>query len=281
MAVLIYKSQCRAAASVQNVGYILRENACATWGTHNLDEVISSKTDALSYADRRVWEEEMRSMNGAAERRNHQRMELTFPEESNPDRALEAAKNFLKQEFPNAKCILAAHVNTKNLHVHVWLDCRKTDGKKLHVPNAQYKTLDDRFAKFADQLYGTNYAEQFKAKKLANITERETLKHTGRSSEVVRPQNLRWKKRKESYNQNEQRSTNIGKHITTDAGRRIVESKQRIAETEQLDRRNRNQSELERIGRSGMERIGREDGQTRSDPTRTLEQTPKKTRLTR
>ncbi len=266
---------------MQNVSYILREDACATWGTHNLEEVISSKAGALSYAERRVWEEGMRSLHGAAERRNHQRMLLTFPEESNPDRALEAAKNFLKQEFPEAKAILAAHGNTKIMHVHVWMDNRKTDGKKIHLSNAQYKTLDDRFAKFADRLYGTNYAEQFKAKKMANISAREAFKRAGRNSEVVRKQNLTWKKRKESYNQNEQRTANIGKHITTDAGRRIVESKQRIAETEQLDRRNRNQFELERIGRSGMERIGREDDRTRNNPISTPQQTPEKPRFNR
>jgi uncharacterized protein YdcH (DUF465 family) len=280
MGVLNYKTNCRAAASVQNVSYILREDACAVWETYNIEE-IKSKTDALSYAERRAWEEELKPLNGAAERRNHQRMELTFTEETDPDRALAVAKNFLKQEFPEAKCIIAAHVNTKNLHVHVWMDCRKTDGKKVHLRNAQFKTLDDRYAKLTDQIYGTNYAEQFKAQKIANMNEREMLKATGRSSEIVRKQNLTWKIRKEASIKNEQRTTLSGKHITSAAGRTINESSRRIAEIEQLDRRNRNQSELERIGRSGMERIGRENDRTGSNPIRTPEQTPKKARLTR
>ncbi len=265
---------------MQNVSYILREDACVVWETHNLEEV-KSKTDALSYAERRAWEEEMRSLNGAAERRNHQRMELTFPEESNPDRALAVAKNFLKQEFPEAKCILATHKNTKNMHVHVWMDNRKTDGKKVHLSNAQYKTLDDRYAKFTDRIYGTNYAEQFKAKKMANISERETLKRAGRNSEVMRPQNLAWKKRKEGNLKNEQRTTLSGKHITSAASRAINESSRRIAEIEQLNRRNRNQSELERIGRSGMERIGRENDRTRSNSIPAPQQTPEKSGFNR
>jgi hypothetical protein len=249
---------------VQNVSYILREDACATWGTHNLEEVIS-KSHALSYANRRSWEEEMRSLNGAAERRNHQRMVLTFPEESNPDRALEAAKNFLKQEFPEAKCILAAHGNTKNMHVHIWMDNRKTDGKKVHLSNAQYKTLDDRFAKFADRLYGTNYAEQFKAQKLANISERETLKRAGRSSEVVRKQNLTWKKRKKGNLKDEQGTVAIGKHITSAARRIINESSRRIDGIKQLLEYG-NQLELARIGRAGLERKRRSNDQQSGNP---------------
>jgi hypothetical protein len=265
---------------VQNVTYILREDACATWGTHNLEEVIS-KSHALSYADRREWEEDMRSLNGAAERRNHQRMVLTFPEESNPDRALEAAKNFLKQEFPNAKAVLAAHGNTKIMHVHVWMDNRQTDGKKLHVPNAQYKTLDNRFAKYADRLYGTNYAEQFKAKKIANISERETLKTAGRSSEIVRKQNLTWKKRKEENAKTEQRTARITESIIEAASRvinessRIInESSRTINELKQLNEYG-NQLELARIGREGSERKRRINAGQGTNPIQPTPETKK------
>jgi hypothetical protein len=264
MAVLTYNSKCRAAASVQNVSYILREDACATWGSHNLEEVIS-KSHALSYADRRAWEEEMRSLNGASERRNHQRMVLTFPEESNPDRALAAAKNFLKQEFPEGKAILAAHGNTKIMHVHVWMDCRKTDGKKLHVPNAQYKTLDDRFAKYADRLYNTNYAEQFKAQKIANISERETLKAAGQSSKIVRKQNSTWKKRKEANAKNEQRTARITESIIEAASRVINESARTIDGIKQINQYG-NQLELARIGREGSERKRRSNDPQGGNP---------------
>jgi hypothetical protein len=264
---------------VQNVSYILREDACATWGTHNLEEVIS-KSHALSYADRRAWEEEMRSLNGAAERRNHQRMVLTFPEELNPDRALEAAKNFLKQEFPEAKCILAAHGNTKNMHVHVWMDNRKTDEKKLHVPNAQYKTLDDRFAKYADRLYNTNYAEQFKAQKIANITERETLKAAGRSSEIVRKQNLTWKKRKQGNLKNEQRTIDIGERITSAASGIINRSARTIDGIKQINQYG-NKLELARIGREGSERKRRSNDQQGTNPIRPPQETKKQPRRNR
>jgi hypothetical protein len=257
---------------VQNVAYILREDACATWGTHNLEEV-NSKSHALSYAERRTWEEEMRSLNGASERRNHQRMMLSFPEELNPDRALEAAKNFLKQEFPEAKCLLAAHGNTKIMHVHVWMDCRQTSGKKLHVPNAQYKTLDNRFAKYADRLYGTNYAEQFKAKKIENISERETLKHAGQSK-IVRKQNLTWEKRKEGNLKYEQRTVDIGKRITSAASRIINESGRRIAEIKQLNEYG-NKLELARIGREGSERKRRINAGQGTNPIQPTPETKK------
>ncbi len=263
MAILTYKTNCRGASSVANTAYILREDACAEWETYNLEE-IKTKAKALSYVERRAWEEDLKPLHGR-ERRNHQRLLLTFPEESNPKEALENARKFLKQEFPNAKAILSAHTNTENLHVHIWLDVRQTNEKKIHLTNSTYKTLDDRYAKFCDEIYGTNYAEQFKAKKLENINNRELLKSTGKENEIVRNQNLNWKNRKQGEIKNEQRSTNIGKHITTSASRIINESARKINEYKQLDEHNRNQSELERIGRSGMEQIGRSNA--KGNPT--------------
>ena len=275
MAVLIYKSNCRAAASVQNVSYILREDAAAVWGTHNLEDV-QTKMDALSYAERRAWEEEMRPLNGAAERRNHNRLELTFASETNPDRALAVAKDFLKQEFPEAKAILAAHGNTKKMHIHAWIDIRKTDGKKVHLSNSQYKTLDSRYAKFMDKIYGTNYAEEFAAKKLANINERERLKAVGRRP--VRKQNLTWKKRKEANTKNEQRTTRITESIIEAASRTIDESSRRIAEFEQINSWNRNKSELERIGRSGLERKRSDHDQPGPNSIQSADQNPQRPR---
>jgi hypothetical protein len=170
MAVLIYKTNCRAAASVKNVSYILRENACYVWAAQNID--VHSKTEALSYAERREWEESLKPVRGGGEPRNHTRLQLSFASETNPDRAMHAARIFFKRTFPEARAILAAHTDTANLHVHIWIDNRLENGKKLHLPRAKYKSLRSSWTKFTDEIYATKYEAQF-----TDISRTRTTKH--------------------------------------------------------------------------------------------------------
>jgi hypothetical protein len=250
MAILVYKTNCNAAASVANVSYILRASACHEWSSQNLE--LQSRTDALSYAERRQWEEDLRPLNGAAQRRNHQRMELSFVNETNPQRALEIAESFVKRKFPEARAILAAHTNTENLHVHVWLDNRTINNKKVHLSNSQYKNLGDHWAKFTDRIYGTNHAEQFQAKRLQNIAESQELQSHSRSTEIVRTQNIGWKIKKERELQNEQGRIISGERITSTASRTINESARTIHE-EDINRELR----LETVNRELLERSSR------------------------
>jgi hypothetical protein len=224
----------------------LRASACHEWSSHNLE--LQSRTDALSYAERRQWEEDLRPLNGAAQRRNHQRMELSFVSESNPQRALEIAESFVKRKFPEARAILAVHTNTENLHVHVWLDNRTINNKKVHLSNSQYKNLGDHWAKFTDRIYGTNHAEQFQAKRLQNIAERQELQAHSRSTEIVRTQNTGWKIKKEREQEYEQRTINRGEYITAAASRTINESARTIHEAT-INR----QFELEAFSREVLE----------------------------
>ncbi len=274
MAILVYKTNCNAAASVANVSYILRASACHEWSSQNLE--LQSRTDALSYAERRQWEEDLRPLNGAAQRRNHQRMELSFVSESNPQRALEIAESFVKRKFPEARAILAVHTNTKNLHIHVWLDNRTIDGKKIHLSNSQYKGLGDHWAKFTDRIYGTNHAEQFQAKRLQNIAERRELEASGRRAEIVRAQNTEWKIKKEREQDYEQRRINRGEYITFTASRAINNSVGTIHEAvinRQLELETASREVLERSSRSVVERNVTpsptiEDRQGRATPSR-------------
>ncbi len=173
MAILIYKTNCRAAASVQNVSYILRENACHVWATQNLD--LDSKTAALSYAERREWEESFKTMRGGGELRNHTRLLLSFASETDPDRAMHAARIFFKRTCPEARAILAAHTDTANLHVHIWIDNRTADNKKLHLPNKTYKNLRRNWTEFTDKIYSTDYQVQFTTRNRTRTTRYEQL----------------------------------------------------------------------------------------------------------
>ncbi len=173
MAVLIYNDKCRPAASVANVSYILRESACHIWATQNLD--LQGKTAALSYAALREWEESLRPPRRGAEPRNHSRLLLSFATETNPEQALYYARIFLKQKFPDARAILAAHTDTANLHVHIWIDNRIANGNKLHIQNSTYKNLRSSWTIFTDKIYGTNYEAEFTDRNRKRTTKHERL----------------------------------------------------------------------------------------------------------
>ncbi len=209
MAVLIYRTNCRAAASVQNVAYILRENACHVWAAQNID--LHSTTDALSYAERREWEESLTPTRRGTEPRNHTRLQLSFATETNPDRAMHAARIFLKRTFPEARAILAAHTDTANLHVHVWIDSRTTDGKKLHLSRSKYKNLRTSWTKFTDEIYATNYEAQF-----TDISRVRTTKY----EQLTR--------RKAGELNHEQGRTDYGEYLIATAERNIEQADREI-----------------------------------------------------
>ncbi len=209
MAILIYKDNCRPAASVKNVSYILRENACHVWAVQNLD--LHSKTDALSYAERREWEESFKTMRGGAEPRNHARLLLSFATETNPDRAMHVARIFFKRTCPEARAILAAHTDTANLHVHIWIDNRTADNKKLHLPNKTYKNLRRNWTEFTDKIYGTDYQVQFTTRNRTRTTRYEQLT-----------------KRRIGGLNNEQRRIIDGEHLIATADRNIEHADREI-----------------------------------------------------
>jgi hypothetical protein len=209
MAILIYKDNCRPTASVANVSYILRENACHVWATQNLD--LHSKTDALSYAERREWEESFKTMRGGGELRNHTRLLLSFASETDPDRAMHAARVFFKRTFPAARAILAAHTDTANLHVHVWVDNRTDNGNKLHIQNSTYKNLRRNWTEFTDKLYGTDYQVQFTTRNRTRTTKYEQLM-----------------KRRQGELNSEQRRINYGEHLIATAERNIEQASREI-----------------------------------------------------
>ncbi len=209
MAVLIYRTNCRAAASVANVAYILRENACHVWATQNID--LHSRTDALSYAERREWEESLKPVRGGGEPRNHTRLQLSFASETNPDRAMHAARIFLQRTFPEARAILAAHTDTANLHVHCWIDNRTADNKKLHVARSTYKNLRSNWTKFTDKIYAANYEAQFTDLSRVRTTKYEQLM-----------------KRKQGELNSEQGRTDYGEHIIATAERSIEQADREI-----------------------------------------------------
>jgi hypothetical protein len=254
MAVLIYRTNCRAAASVKNVAYILRENACYVWAAQNID--LHSKTDALSYAERREWEESLKPVRGGAEPRNHTRLQLSFASETNPDRAMHAARIFLQRTFPEARAILAAHTDTANLHVHIWIDNRTADNKKLHVARSTYKNLRSNWTKFTDKIYAANYEAQFTDRNRTRTTKYEQIM-----------------KRKQGELNSEQGRIIDGEHLIATAERNIEQADREInAQAQYVANPNRQGLEPERPRPDeGMDAPGQLTSNP-AEPTRTYTQ---------
>jgi hypothetical protein len=209
MAVLIYRTNCRAAASVANVAYILRENACHVWATQNID--LHGKAEALSYAERREWEESLKPVRSGTEPRNHTRLQLSFASETNPDRAMHAARIFFQRTFPEARAILALHTDTANLHVHCWIDNRLENEKKLHLPRSKYKNLRSDWTKFTDKIYSADYEAQFTDISRVRTTKYEQLT-----------------KRKQGELDYDEGRTDYGEHLIATAERNIEQADREI-----------------------------------------------------
>jgi hypothetical protein len=255
MAILILTTNNRAAASVDNVAYILRETATDCWSTHNIEE-IRHKTDALTYATRRAFEEKLKPSRSETPR-NHMRMKLTFAEENDPKTALENSKNFLEKHFPNAKIIYSSHKDTDNCHVHCWIDNRQTDGRKVHLSNSKFYKLGENWSRYCDQLYGTNYTEQFK--------ESRKLNNENKKGGIEPPKVKQNEKLKENQLKDEQGRITTGEQLIKRSSELINASSRRINEVQQLNEYG-NQLELARIGREGSERKRSSNNQPRPSP---------------
>ncbi len=211
MAILKYNASPRPAASMKNVNYILRDDACVRFEAINLPE-IESKIDARSYAANREVEEELMPKRETGTPRNHHRMMLTLPDETDPDKALQLVKNFVEKEFPNTRSIIAVHEsdNGIGLHSHVWIDARKIDGKKLDL-GTKYTKLDKLYSQKYDEVYGTNYTAEFaKARKFNQ--ENEIPTYSNQLEKLI-----------EAQKRNDQRRIDGGKYLVAAAARRIDE----------------------------------------------------------
>jgi hypothetical protein len=211
MAILKYNASPRAAASMKNVNYILRDDACIKFETINLPE-IETKIDARSYAATREIEEELMPKRGTGTPRNHHRMMITMPDEADPEEAMKLAKNFVEKEFPGTRSIIAIHEseNVTGLHSHIWIDARKLDGKKLDL-GTKYTKLDKLYSQKYDEIYGTKYTHEFAEARKFN-QENEIPTYSNQLEILV-----------ERKKQNDERRIQSGKYIVEAAARRIDE----------------------------------------------------------
>jgi hypothetical protein len=256
MAILKYNASPRPAASMKNVNYILRDDACIKFETVHLPE-IESKIDARSYAAMRELEEELMPKKGSGTPRNHHRMMVTLPDETDPDKALQMVKSFVEKEFPRTKQIIAIHKseNGIGLHAHMWIDARKLDGKKLNL-GIKYTKLDKLYSELYDRTYGTNYTAEFAEKRKFNA-ENEIKTYRPQLEKLI-----------EAQKRNEKRRIDGGKYLIERAGSAINNANRKIDEINTVER-----TRLEIASRHGQ-REGSRIYQQRGDEKQRVAITP-------
>ena len=176
MSVMKFKGH--SARSGQNVNYIMRDSACEEVSFHNLEDLegendYESKTNARSYAYNREEEE--------TKGRTHYRMVLSWEGKEESDKAREMAHEHLKENFPDARAIVAVHQDTDQTHAHIWIDARKTDDRKVHSPKNHINELSRSWQNQCDREYGTDRAHEF-AEKREEMRQWREDRHNGKDT---------------------------------------------------------------------------------------------------
>lgn len=145
--------------SPDHVSYITRESAVRDREravlAYNLPDAVRDargyeelRDNLVAHAQVRE-EQEMKRHRGPREARTHYRVRASFEREVSSERALAMAKEWLDGKLPQARGFVVVHRDTEHVHVHIWIDARQMDGKKIQLPKEKYRSLDSRW----NQLY--------------------------------------------------------------------------------------------------------------------------------
>jgi hypothetical protein len=78
--------------------------------------------------------------------RTHYRIILSFDVPATNRQIRDLTNNFLEQTFPKAIAFGAIHRDTDHPHVHLYLNSRQTDGRRIQLKNNEFKTIDEKWS---------------------------------------------------------------------------------------------------------------------------------------
>lgn len=133
--------------------------------TRNIPEYV---TDAKDYRDLRnnltayaeVREEsEQVQHRSRGECRTHFRTVLSFERDVETDKAKEMTNEWLEKRFPDARAAAFVHRDTDHTHVHVWIDARQENNRKIDIPPKTYRRLDEDWNRIYSREFGRDERE--------------------------------------------------------------------------------------------------------------------------
>ncbi|MGH9828919.1 MAG: relaxase/mobilization nuclease domain-containing protein, partial [Blastocatellia bacterium] len=98
--------------------------------------------------------------------RTHYRIILSFDVAATNEQIRNLTNKFLETAFPKAIAFAAIHRETDHPHVHVYLNSRQVDGKRIQLKNNEFKTIDEKWATIYSEFAGDKsvYLEYMKKK---------------------------------------------------------------------------------------------------------------------
>lgn len=102
---------------------------------------------------------------GSRSCRTHYRATLSFERDVGSETAKRLVGEWLSECFPFGSAAAFVHRDTAYLHVHVWLDARGSDGKKLNFPASDYRKLDERWNRLYAPAVGKDVQEHLRRKR--------------------------------------------------------------------------------------------------------------------
>ena len=153
-------------SSAANAAYVTSEKSAEHISFFNLnhleaDTKFEARSNAVAYANAR----QIRERKTRKDARTHYQLILSWHGREKTEIAVNEAHNFLNNNFPKVYAILGVHQDSDNTHVHVWIDARQIDKKKLQLNKDRFRTIDEKWAEHYDRLYQTSHLEDYKLKK--------------------------------------------------------------------------------------------------------------------
>jgi hypothetical protein len=235
-------------AGAANAKYITRSQAAdrGSLTFHNAPEGTETpydRTTRAGWQDQRMrletWaqmrqeEEISRHGNRAGDPRTHYRTVLSFEEKISSERAVDAAQEWLEEEFPDARAFAVAHQDTEHTHVHVWMSARKTDGSKINVSASDFRSLTSEW----DRIYAETMDREAKLKEKMEETRQFKRRYAEMKEEGANTYELtRWAVRNRPERADPPTPKVYRQRDARRAGRDIADRAEEIVETIKEDK---------------------------------------------
>ena len=114
--------------------------------------------------------------------RTHYRTLLSFERQLPGKEASKLVREWLATAFPGTRAGGFVHQNTAHTHVHVWIDARKVDGRKLDLSAREYRRIDETWNRLYCRAFGREEREHLDKK------QREGSHRDARHREAEQPE---------------------------------------------------------------------------------------------